>query len=328
MGEPAHLDAVIGFRLRANGLLTRGPLTGALPAGLQDSAPRAGQLALHARVRALPVDGWSDPALCQIWGPRGAAYLIEAVDRAVFTVGRLPRDESAADAVHALAERAVLALGTDAVDPAVVRRELRVGESQLREACRDGRLVLRWDASRITVRAVAAPSGDPARAQRELARRFLRVFGPADVAMFVAWARISRVDAATTWRELAGELDTVTVEGRPRQLLAEDRPMWTDVAATGVRLLPGEDPYLRLDREFLVPDPAARQVLFPRHPTGALRGAVLVDGRVLGWWERQGTRVGLHTLTRDVSWLDGAEAEARTLPVPGGVTRVDSYRPD
>jgi hypothetical protein len=327
MGEPAGLDAVIGFRLRANGLLTRGPLAGALPAGLQDSAPRAGQLALHARVREVRVDGWSDPSLCQIWGPRGAVYLIEAADRPVFTVGRLPRDESAAEVVHDLAERVVLALGADAVDPAVVRRELGVGESELREACRDGRLVLRWDASRITVRAVAATSDDPAEAQRELARRFLRVFGPADAATFVAWARITRADAAATWRELAGELDTVTVDGRPRQLLTADRPMWTDVSATGVRLLPGEDPYLRLDREILVPDPVAWQVLFPSHPTGALRGAVLVDGRVLGWWERQGTRVGLHAFTRDVSWLDGAEAEARTLPVPGGVTKVDRYLP-
>src|SRR5882724_11297220 len=99
----------IGYRLRANRLDVRGPLADALPAGLQDSAPRAAQLSLHARVDGLPVDGWADPSLRQLWGPRGAAYLVAAADWAVFTVGRLPR--SGADQLLALADRVVELLG-------------------------------------------------------------------------------------------------------------------------------------------------------------------------------------------------------------------------
>jgi Winged helix DNA-binding domain len=314
---------VLGYRLRANGLLTRGPLSGALPAGLQDSAPRAGQLSLHARVRGLVQDGWADPSLCQVWGPRGAVYLIAAADRAVFTLGRLPRDTAAADAVLDLTERVVGVLGADEVDPAVVRRALGLGEMPLREVSRSGRLVVRWDTARITVRAVPAPTDGPVAARRELGRRFLAVFGPTDVAAFATWARISRPDAAATWLELADEVTDVTVGGRTRQLLTSRPHWWAEAPAEGVRLLPGDDPVLRLDRELLVPDPARRAVLFPRHAVGALRGALLVDGRVSGWWQRQGGRVGLHPFDRSAPWLPEAVAEARTLPVPGGITVVD-----
>ncbi|HEY3606992.1 MAG TPA: crosslink repair DNA glycosylase YcaQ family protein [Pseudonocardiaceae bacterium] len=306
----------IGYRLRANRLDVRGPLADALPAGLQDSAPRAAQLSLHARVAGLSVDGWADPSLRQLWGPRGAAYLVAAADWAVFTVGRLPR--SAPDELLAVADQVVARLGADEVDPALVMPSLGRDVLEIRELARSGRLAVRWDASRITVRVVPAPSMDPVAAQRELGRRFIRVFGPTDVRAFTAWARIPRADAIATWRELADEL--VPVDGG--HLLASYRHLWSDDhEVTGARLLPGEDPLLRLDREVLVPDPAHRATLFPRHPTGVLRGAILVDGAIRGWWDRQGTRVHLHPF--DGTSVAEATAEAWTLPVPGGVTSVD-----
>jgi hypothetical protein len=305
----------IGYRLRANRLDVRGPLADALPAGLQDSAPRAAQLALHARVDGLPVDGWADPSLRQLWGPRGAVYLVAADDWAVFTVGRLPR--TAPDQLFAQADEVIGRLGADEVDPAVVMRSLGRDVLEIRELARSGRLAVRWDASRITVRAVPAPSMDPVAAQRELARRFIRVFGPTDVRAFITWARIPRADAIATWRELADEL--VPVDGG--HLLARYQHLWSDDRITGVRLLPSEDPLLRLDRDLLVPDPDRRAMLFPRHPTGVLRGAVLVDGEIRGWWDRQGTRVHLHPFG-DRS-LAAAVPEAWALPVPGGVTSVD-----
>jgi hypothetical protein len=82
---------------------------------------------------------------------------------------------------------------------------------------------------------------DPVAAQRELARRFVRVFGPTDVRAFTTWARIPRADAIATWRELADEL--VPVDGG--HLLARYRHLWSDHRITGVRLLPSEDPLLR-----------------------------------------------------------------------------------
>jgi hypothetical protein len=305
----------ISYRLRANRMDVRGPLADAMPAGLQDSAPRAAQLSLHARVEGLPMAGWADPSLRQLWGPRGAAYLIAAADWAVFTVGRLPR--TAPDQLFALANQVVARLGADQVDPAVVMRSLGRDVLEIRELARTGLLAVRWDASRITVRAVPAPSMDPVAAQRELARRFIRVFGPTDVRAFTAWARIPRADATATWRELADEL--VPVDGG--QLLARYQHLWSDDQITGARLLPGEDPLLRLDRELLVPDPTQRATLFPRHPTGVLRGAILVDGEIRGLWDRQGTRVHLHPFGG--ASVAEATAEAWALPVPGGVTSVD-----
>jgi hypothetical protein len=233
----------------------------------------------------------------------------------VFTVGRLPR--GGADQLLALADRVVERLGADQVDPAVVMPSLGRDVLEIRELARSGRLAVRWDASRITVRAVPAPSMDPVAAQQELARRFIRVFGPTDVRAFTTWARIPRADAVATWRELADEL--VPVDGG--HLLARYRDLWSDTGITGARLLPGEDPLLRLDRDLLVPDPVHRATLFPRHPTGVLRGAILVDGEVRGWWDRQGTRVHLHPF--GAAALADAAAEAWTLPVPGGVTSVD-----
>jgi hypothetical protein len=318
---PADEAALLGYRLRANGLLARGSLADALPAGVQDSAPRAAQLSLHARVAGLPVNGWADPTLCQVWGPRWAVYLIKATDLAVFTVGRLPRDDEATRILDR-ANRIADALGDREISPALVARELRLGEHDLRGLSRSGRFVLRWDASWTTVRAIDPPATDPADAQRELARRYLRVLGPSDHRAFAKWAAVAPRDAAATFRELADEL--VDVGGR--QLLSRDRDLWSPADATGARLLPGEDAFLRPDRDLLVPDPEHRATLFPRHPSGVLRGAILVDGHVRGWWQRQGTKVGLHPFDGPGSWLADAEAEAWSLPVPGGITEVDRPR--
>jgi hypothetical protein len=307
--------ALLGYRLRANGLLVRGRLADALPAGVQDSAPRAAQLSLHARVAGLPVEGWADPSLCQVWGPRWAVYLIRAADLAVFTVGRLPRDDHD---ITGQADRIAAALGDREISPAAVAGELGLGEHDLRGLSRSGRFLLRWDASRVTVRAVDPPAGEPADARRELARRYLLVAGPSDHRAFAKWAAIPPRDAAITFRELSGEL--VDVDGR--QLLADHQDLWAPATATGVRLLPGEDAFLRPDRDILVPGPEQRAILFPRHPTGVLRGAILVAGRVRGWWQRQGGKVGLHPFGDPGCWLADAETEAWTLPIPDGVSEV------
>lgn len=78
-------------RLHAMHLAVRLP-AGSFPeaahAGLQDSAPRAGLLSLHARVEGITPDAWEDRSLAQVWGPRGAVYLVPADAIAAFTIGR------------------------------------------------------------------------------------------------------------------------------------------------------------------------------------------------------------------------------------------------
>src|SRR2546427_11095081 len=106
-------EKVLAFRQRASFLHKRlppGVLVDAASAGLQDSAPRSAVLALHARVKDVSPSAWRDPRFVQVWGPRGAVYVVPSRDVAVFTLGRSPRNPVLAAAVRTAAEKAKRAL--------------------------------------------------------------------------------------------------------------------------------------------------------------------------------------------------------------------------
>src|SRR5690242_748574 len=101
-------ENVLAFRQRATHLHRRlppGRLVDVAFAGLQDSVPRSAVLALHARIRGVLPSDWKDPRLAQVWGPRGAVYVVPKQDVAVFTLGRSPRNPVFAAAVRAAAEK-------------------------------------------------------------------------------------------------------------------------------------------------------------------------------------------------------------------------------
>src|SRR2546425_12435818 len=105
-------ENVLAFRQRATYLHARLPpsrLVNAAFAGLQASAPRAAGWALHARVEDVSPSAWKDPRFVQVWGPRGAVYVVPAHDVAVFTLGRFPRNPALAAVVRAAAEQATRA---------------------------------------------------------------------------------------------------------------------------------------------------------------------------------------------------------------------------
>src|SRR5207302_2368783 len=82
-------DDVRRFRLASSGLdarLPRGGLARAAYAGLQDSAPRAALISLHARVRDVEPSSWEDPSLVQIWFRGGADYVVPRADVGLFTI--------------------------------------------------------------------------------------------------------------------------------------------------------------------------------------------------------------------------------------------------
>ena len=124
-------------------------------------------------------------------------------------------------------------------------------------------------------------TGDAARV--ELARRFLQAFAPAVPEHLAAWAGIGVDDARARFARLAFETVEVRFDGRPAWVLESDRDQLLDPPpATGVRLLPPEDPFLQQrDRATLLPEPAARQQVWEadRRP-----GVVLVDGRPAATW--------------------------------------------
>ena len=295
-------------------------------AGLQDSMPRAALLSLHARVEGVEPSTWEHRTLAQLWGPRYHTYVVPARDFALFSLGRHPeagkgreRAERTAALLHAHLNGARrthsetgLALG---VDP-----------NALKYAATTGTVAIRWDGARAPmIWSDTAPPVEPAEACRGLARRYLRVFGPATADRFARWAGISRRSAAAAFASLDRALLPVRTPLGDESLLAEDEP---DVRAAPVspapaRLLPSGDAYFLLDgaeRDLLVP----RADLRPRLWTSRVwPGALLVDGEIRGTWRRAQSTLRIETWARlSRASRDAVEAEAHALPLAGSVEVV------
>src|SRR3989442_1724479 len=143
-------ETVLAFRQRATYLdrrLPPGRLVEAAFAGLQDSSPRSAVLALHARVRDVSPSAWKDPRFVQVWGPRGAVYVVPRRDVAVFTLGRLPRDSALGEAVRAAAEKAKRAFRARParLDRIAYDRTVGVNFRELRNASMTGAVRIEWD---------------------------------------------------------------------------------------------------------------------------------------------------------------------------------------
>jgi hypothetical protein len=194
--------------------LPAGSLAKAAYAGLQDTAPRAALLSLHARVEGVGPDTWEDPSLVQVWGPRSAVWVVPADAVATFTLGRLPRDAAAVRRLEQVASEAL----SGAPDP------------YRRAGAATGRYLIRWDARTTNLIPITPPDVDPEDARRDLARRYLTWFGEAMRHRFAHWAGVSDADAAETLRAV-GPVPSSNDDGAP-------------TAPTGVRLLPLFDPFM------------------------------------------------------------------------------------
>jgi hypothetical protein len=116
----------------------------------------------------------------------------------------------------------------------------------------------------------------------ELARRFLRAYGPARPKLLADWAGLATSHAKALW-DRAGRLAAIDLDGTRAWVLQEDvKALTAGRKATGVRLLPNRDPLNSVrDRELLVKDPAVRKRIWT-----ALGGpgTVLIEGEVAGLW--------------------------------------------
>jgi DNA glycosylase AlkZ-like len=316
---------ILAFRRRVGGLHERVPKTAetlrrAAWAGLQDSMPRAALLSLHARVEGVEPSTWEDPSLAQLWGPRYSTYVVPKRDFALFSLGRLPDDPKGRDRAERMAARMHAHLGDARMTDRELGRAIGVGYAQ-RYAATTGTIAIRWEGARAPlVWAVPAPKVDPADACRELARRYLYIFGPATLEGFARWAGISRRSAAEAFASLEGSLLPVRSPLGDEWLLADDEPAMraAETADAPARLLPSGDAYFLLDgaeRELLVPRADQRAQLWtPR----VWPGALLVEGEIRGTWRRS------HHTVRIDAWArlsrgrrDAIEAEARALPLSG-----------
>ncbi|HVE92583.1 MAG TPA: crosslink repair DNA glycosylase YcaQ family protein [Actinomycetota bacterium] len=315
---------ILAFRARATHLherLARTSLVEAARGGLQDSAPRAAVISLHARVRDVEPSAWEDPALAQIWGPRGADYVIPREDLAVFTLGRMPRDPDAQAGLERIADDVHRVLEGRTREPRVVDEALPHLGHSTRAAAITGRVLIRWDASRIWLIPAERPEADAEEARLELARRFLRWLGPQTKDRFTWWSGVDPKDATATWRALSGELAGVEVEGVKRFVLESDRQALVGAEPLrGVRLIPHSDPYIKTDGHLAVEDEAKRFEVFPQPKVKPdfwpVSGAVVVDGRIVGSWARQQRRVTVNPWEpMDPRTKGEVEQEALTIPV-------------
>jgi hypothetical protein len=160
-------------------------------AGLQDSMPRAALLSLHARVEGVESSTWEHPSLAQLWGPRYNTYVVAQRDFALFSLGRLPDNEKGRLRAERTAEQMHAGLNGKRMTDRELARAIGVGNA-MRYGATTGTVAIRWEGARAPiVWTVAAPEIDPADACRELARRYLHIFGPTTAASFARWAGIS-----------------------------------------------------------------------------------------------------------------------------------------
>ncbi len=349
----------VDFRVARHGLTERLGPDGAQTAavvGLQDTPPGTAALALAARADVAP-EALDD--LILVPSVRGAPLAVAPRDLGVFTAGLEPPDEAAAKAVVGNAWKSLDGMtameALNRVSEAVYE-SLRDGprprddfHQALRERLRDELLwwckgcgshhvhPSLWRATGIRgVLAIvgregrSAVFGLPPKAQRvadpgaELARRFLRAYGPARPKLLAGWAGLATSHATALW-ERAGLLVPVDVDGTKAWALAEDQTALADAPqAEGVRLLANLDPLnAGRDRELLVPNPAVRKRIWTAMGGP---GTVLVSGEVAGLWRpaKKGKRllvtveplVGLATAAKDELT---AEAE-RIAPFRGADT--------
>jgi hypothetical protein len=322
---------ILAFRRRVGALDVRLPrgarsLRQAAWAGLQDSMPRAALLSIHARVeRTRPATG-EDPSLVQVWGPRFSVFVVPARDRAIFTLGRHPDDERSRARAEELAAQMHAFLRGRRMTDRELGRGIQVG-NRMRYATTTGTLLIRWEGARAPlVWTVPRPEIDPLDARRELARRYLHVYGPTTPPAFARWAGIGAGEARAAFDGLSGSLVAVSTPIGDAWILASDEPAIREPPGppAPARLLPSGDAYYLLqgaDRELLIPDAGQRAALWTSR---VWPGAVLVGGEIVGVWRRAGAKLSIETWRKlRRAERDAVEAEARSLPLPGAEGRID-----
>lgn len=289
--------------------------------------PRAALLSLHARLAGVEPSTWEHPSLVQLWGPRYSTYVVAERDFALFSVGRLPASGRSRERAERIAERLHAQLDGARTPYEEVGRALGINPNALRYAAPTGTVAIRWEGARAPVIwSVPRPDLEPAAACRELARRYLHVFGPTTAGSFARWAGISRRSGAEAFAALADALVPVRTPLGDELLLAEDEPSLRagEAAAAPARLLPSGDAYFLLDgaeRTLLVPQADRRERLWTSR---VWPGALLVEGEIRGTWRRAQHTVRIDAWGRASRGMrDAVEAEAAGLPLPALDRAID-----
>jgi hypothetical protein len=304
--------------------------------GIQAQVMSAAELALGARVDRLSREDiqtalWQDRTLVKTWAMRGALHLISASELPLYVAARsmyetrnwgnyfayygitqaqydafvaavpqvlgkepMTREQLAtALAKHIGAprlRRLILSSGWGSpLKPLAFRGDLCFGPNQGRNVTfvRPKEWIGKWQ------------SVEPHQALQEIARRYLRTYGPATPKDFARWWGLGMVPAKKLFQSIADELEAVDVEGWPALSLRTTLGLMQKLEASGsVNLLALFDAYtlgLGRDIEPLLPRTYKRRVF---RSQGWISAVVLVDGCMKGVWEykirRSQTIVKIH----------------------------------
>lgn len=314
---------VHAFRLAGHHLDKRAPrkdLTRVVSdiGGMQAQVMSAAELQVGVRVDCNVADVrkalWTDRTLVKTWLMRGTLHLVPAVDLPLYTAAMRIRWIRTLNAwlkfVQLTEPEFVSILNSigESVDGSPMTREELISKvahgrsAHVREVLKSGwggmlkpvarRGLLCFGPSRGQSVTFVRPELwldswtelDPDEALVEVARRYLRAYGPATQVDFARWWGAWPGVGKAAWAGLAGELARVSIEGRRADILEVDLTR-LDKASAGplVRLLPAFDPYLmgHSSRDHLFE--AAYRARVSR-TAGWISPVVLVDGRVVATW--------------------------------------------
>jgi len=341
-------------RLERQDYITAATRTG----GIQAQVMSAAELALGARVDGLSPEDvqsalWQDRTLVKTWAMRGTLHLIAASDLPLYVAARslyetrnwthyfnyygitqaqyeaflaatpqvlggepMTREQFAA----AIAEHTgvpelhslVLTKGWGTpLKPLAWRGDLCFGPNQGRNVTfvRPSQWIGNWQPV------------EPYAALQEIARRYLRVYGPARPQHFALWWELRILPARKLFQSIEDELESVDVEGRRALALRTTlEPMQSLEMSDSVNLVPLFDAYVfglgrGLELEPLLPKPYQRLVY---RPQGWISAAVLVNGYIQGVWQydiqRPQTVVKVQMFALPTASIQkGIEAEAERL---------------
>jgi len=297
---------------------------------------------------------WKDKTLVKTWLMRGTLHLLPAEDLPLFTAAMRGHWMRTRDAWLKYVEMnqsefsdLIDAIGQALDGQALTREELiaRVGKGRservqavlksgwggiLKPVARSG--LLCYGPSRGQSVTFVRPRQwlgswrdvDPDAALIEVARRYLRAYGPATKNDFARWWGTWSGVGNAGWAGLANELVPVSIEGLRANLLAADLdPISVGSREPSVRLLPNFDPYLmgHANRDHLFASEHRSRV---SRTAGWISAVVLVDGRVVATWTHA---VAKRTLTVTVdpfrklsrATLKGVRASADSLATALGL---------
>jgi hypothetical protein len=284
--------------------------------GLHAQVSSSAELSLWARIDGLSRDAvrealWTDRTLVKLWAARGTLYLLPADELGMWlsALGTSPKFHNAG---HPYMDDFAGAVGRAVHGRVLTREELasRVVEltgdathgewigsswgSYLKAASFRGLICFGpGDGTRVTFTSPQtwAPFErmDPTDAVRQVVRRFLSAYAPAEPEDLTRWwygppqPRVGAKLLAT----LGAEAAPVTVDGRDAWALAADVPGLAGAAARDVaRLLPSFDPWvIGAARHAPLLDPAHVTAVF--RPQGWVSPVILVNGRIAGTWRHE-----------------------------------------